>query len=222
MPLTKAVGNMYSFVTHTKNYIRGKCPIGCEYCYVPHTRAKRFYEGEPRLIEKELHENLGTDKFIFVGSMFDMWHNSIPNDWIDKILRHCKDHRDNKYLFQSKNPERFACFNVDGDYPLSTIFGTTLESNRVKGFTERCMALAQLRYGPSEPRVMISIEPIMRFDLDELVGPIQYLSPSFVTIGADSKGHEMLVPTKHDLKCLIAKLATFTRVIQKDNLRRLL
>jgi hypothetical protein len=34
MPLKKATGNMYSWITHTWNAIRGKCGFNCSYCFV--------------------------------------------------------------------------------------------------------------------------------------------------------------------------------------------
>ena len=29
MPLNKSTGNMYSFITHTWNTVKGECPHGC-------------------------------------------------------------------------------------------------------------------------------------------------------------------------------------------------
>ena len=62
MPLNKAKGNMYpaEIVTSTFNAIRGECYYrqSCGYCYVPHTRAARYYEGPPTLNDKELKVNL--------------------------------------------------------------------------------------------------------------------------------------------------------------------
>ena len=34
MPLNKSTGNMYDFITHTWNTIKGECPHGCSYCYM--------------------------------------------------------------------------------------------------------------------------------------------------------------------------------------------
>lgn len=31
MPLNKSTGNMYKFITHTWNTIKGECPHGCSY-----------------------------------------------------------------------------------------------------------------------------------------------------------------------------------------------
>ena len=102
--MKKQTGNMYSFVSHTHNVIMGKCSYDCSYCYM-----KVFPQGELRLSEKALEEDLGKDNFIFVGSSTDMFADNVPKEWILKVLKKCKEH-DNKYLFQTKNPKRFKEF----------------------------------------------------------------------------------------------------------------
>lgn len=57
--LNKQKGNMYGFVTHTWNVIKGKCPHDCEYCYM-----KVFPQGELRFDEKELKSFLDGGKLI--------------------------------------------------------------------------------------------------------------------------------------------------------------
>ena len=54
MSLNKQSGNIYPFVTHTWNPIRGHCPHQSTYYYM-----KKFRVGNPRLEEKEFTTNLG-------------------------------------------------------------------------------------------------------------------------------------------------------------------
>ncbi len=68
----KNKGNMYDFVTHRWNPIKGKCPHECAYCYM-----KRFPLGPLHLDEKELRTDLGSGNFIFVGSGTDMWAEEV-------------------------------------------------------------------------------------------------------------------------------------------------
>ena len=49
MGLNKQKGNMYAFVTHTWNPIRGKCPHDCSYCYM-----KVYPQSDLRFVEKEM------------------------------------------------------------------------------------------------------------------------------------------------------------------------
>ena len=96
MGLNKQSGNMYPFVTHTWNPIRGRCPHQCYYCYMKH-----FKVGNLRLEEKELQINLGNSNFIFVGSSTDMWAADVASEWIRRVLEHTNKYN-NTYLFQTK------------------------------------------------------------------------------------------------------------------------
>jgi hypothetical protein len=213
MGLNKQRGNMYPFVDCTWNVIKGKCPHDCSYCYM-----KVFRLPELHFDEKELKVDLGEGNFIFVGSSCDMWAERIPSAWIDLILEKCQAHH-NWYLFQSKNPGRFHPYLVVA--PLHSVFGTTIESNRSE------VGLAPLPYYRYKAmwelpgHKMVSIEPVMDFELYTMVKWIQDIAPDFVSIGADSKGHHLPEPSPDKLNKLIEELAKFTEVKIKDNLRRL-
>jgi hypothetical protein len=49
----------------------------------------------------------------------------------------------------------------------------------------------------------------------------QDLNPEFVTIGADSKGHNLVEPSWERIEVLIDNLSAFTEIRQKTNLERL-
>lgn len=70
---------------------------------------------------------------------------------------------------------------------------------------------------------MISIEPVMDFDLDVFADWIRDINPKFVSIGADSKFRiKLQEPSKEKLESLIVILKTFTEVKNKDNVKRLM
>ena len=100
MPLNKADGNMFGFVTHTWNAIKGKCLHLCLYCFMIALNIRFYKWGDIRLDEKELRISLGKDNFIFVGSSTDMWAANVPSEWIVRVLDRC-DEFDNRFLFQS-------------------------------------------------------------------------------------------------------------------------
>ena len=82
MPLNKSTGNMYDFITHTWNTIKGECPHGCSYCYM-----KRWGKQPPlHFDEKELKTKLGIGNFIFIGSSCDMFAESIPENWVNQTI----------------------------------------------------------------------------------------------------------------------------------------
>lgn len=226
MPLNKQRGNMYPWITHTYNPIRG-CLHGCIYCYV---KSIPNYNSKPRLVEKELTINLSKDNTIFIGSASDMFGDWIPDDWIKKVLKHT--HRFyNTYLFQTKNPRRFKDFY--NWFPYKTILGTTIETNRdyklskAPLFDERVIWMQKMSMGTyifngRSFDTMVSIEPIVQFDLKEMVTGISAIRPKFVSIGADSKDHGLLEPSCGEVWELLRILRKFTEVRIKNNLRRLL
>lgn len=212
MTINKQTGQMYPWVTHTWNTIKGKCPHDCLYCYM-----KIYKQPELHLDEKEFKTDLGQGKTIFVGSSCDMWAKGIPREWISRTLDCC--HPGNKYLFQTKNPSRFSEFLL----PKDTLLGITLESNRCSNTSKSpCPQFRVRDFQIGRYPKMVSIEPIMDFDLDELVAMIKLIQPVFVSIGADSKGHHLPEPTGDKIRALIVGLQQFTEVKQKSNLSRLL
>jgi len=216
MGLNKQKGNMYAFVTHTWNPIRGKCPHDCSYCYM-----RTYPQGDFRFVEKEMETNLGEGNFIFVGSSTDMWVGETLGDWVLNTLRHCCKYPLNRYLFQSKNPARFLPF-IDF-MPADFILGTTIETNRdyevSQAPTPEARALAM--YDLPMPK-MISIEPIMNFDMEVMMRWISDIKPEFVSVGADSKGHKLPEPDPLKIAMLVKTLKEITTVKVKDNLKRLL
>lgn len=217
--LNKQKGNMYGFVTHTSNPIKGICLHDCNYCFM-----KRFGNLKPiRLVERELEVDIGTGKVIFVGSSTDMFANNIPSEWIMKVLKHCQNY-DNTYLFQTKNPKRFHEFK---DYfPTKTILCITLETNYIdtksKNAPSTYSRKAQFEnLDWHEDSKMVTIEPIMEFKIDIMVKWIKDINPFQVNIGADSQHHNLPEPNAEKIQQLIKKLERFTNVNLKPNLKRL-
>ena len=103
----------------------------------------------------------------------------------------------------------------------NTILGTTIETNRK---TPSKAPHTQNRRDAMKDiynRKMVTIEPIMDFDLEILVDWIRLIKPEFVNIGADSKGHNLPEPSWDKIQRLIEKLEKFTKVNLKDNLQRI-
>ena len=220
MTLNISKGNMYPFITHTWNTVKGKCPHDCFYCYM-----KRFGEQKPiRFDDAELKTDLGEGNFIFVGSSCDMWAEEIKNKWILDTLIHCNKFK-NKYLFQSKNPQRFI--NFISQFPPNIILGTTIETDAKFGFlgnvphpNDRALALSKLSMFF---RTMVTVEPIFVFDPIRLLNLICMCSPEWVNIGADSQGHNLPEPSSDKIHALIDTLRDANIEVKlKSNLKRLM
>jgi hypothetical protein len=183
---------------------------------------RRFKLSAIHLKEDELKVCLGEGKIIFVGSSTDMFASNVPKKWITAVLDKCRDH-DNTYLFQTKNPWRFHYF--PGEFLEKSIFGTTLESDIHYPYITKATppfdrVAAMINLGPK--RKMISIEPIMKFRHEVFIEWIRKISPEFVSIGADSKGHGLPEPSSEEIVQLILELEMFTSIKLKKNLARIL
>ena len=219
MGLNESKGDMYEWVTHTWNAIKGACPHDCSYCYM-----KRWGELNPaRLDESEFKTDLGKGNFIFVGSSCDMFAEDVPYEWIIKTIQHLNKF-DNTYLFQSKNPKYFDALPIHEVEKF--VLCTTIETNRVypeimRNSPDPVVRAWDFAHIPIEEKY-ITIEPIMDFDLYSLVSMIRYSYPIQVNIGADSGKNNLPEPTAEKIMALIDELEPFTVVKQKQNLKRLL
>jgi DNA repair photolyase len=184
-------------------------------------------KGENYLDLVEFNTNFGSDKIIFVGSGNDMFAADIPKRWIIRTLNHCAGFSENEYFFQSKNPARFAEFFKAGGSIASKGLCTTIETNRwypeimqnAPTPQERAKAMTEIS---KTMKTYVTIEPIMDFDLEEMVQLIRKCNPVQVNIGADSKECNLPEPDKGKILTLINELQKFTTIEKKDNLWRLL
>jgi len=220
MGLNKSQGNMYDFVTHTWNTIKGSCYHDCSYCYM-----KRWGNQKPvRFDSKELKTDLGSGNIIFVGSSCDMFASDIPEEWILKTLKHCENF-DCKYLFQTKNPERFMDYIDAAVISDKSVLCTTIESNRwyphIMCNSPRPEQRARWMSEIDCIDKYVTIEPILDFGVNEMVDLIQKCNPVQVNIGADSGGNKLPEPSWHKVQALIQELKKFTVISNKKNLSRL-
>lgn len=218
--LRESKGNMYDFVTHTWNPIKGKCPHDCSYCYM-----KRWGEQKPlRLDEKEMKTDLGSGNFIFVGSSTDIFAKEVNIDWKIDVINYCNTFPENKYLLQTKNPIGLhdGRLFIKENYVLCT----TIESNRqyydIRSFAPSPWYRAYSMSLFTDNKKYVTIEPIIDFDLDEMVELIKMCNPVQVNIGADSGRNNLPEPSRDKLIGLISQLQEFTTIHKKSNLERLL
>jgi len=229
MPLRKAAGNMYDFVTHTWNPVKGKCGYECSYCYVKRI-ANRFNrpQKEPGIDRKAFCANHGSGNHIFVCSTCDLFHDDISALWIGTLLDTTKQFPGNKYLWHTKNPARALEFQDRfGDNDMLCV---TIESNihrpQISKAPPPLDRLSALRRGWEKPW-MLTVEPVMDFNLDVFLGALGWLldcgkMPVQVNIGADSGGNKLPEPSPEKLRALIEWLEPRTKAHLKKNLGRLL
>jgi DNA repair photolyase len=188
---------------------------------------KRWGEQKPiRFDEREMRTDLGSEKFIFVGSSCDLFAQDIPDEWICRVFERCRRFNGNSYLFQTKNPQRLTT----AYFGLSSAFDkicTTIETDRflpeIMGNAplpiHRALGLAQL--ADDGVKTMVTIEPIIDFDLEKMLNLIRITKAGQVNIGADSGHNGLPEPPAEKISELITELSRFTKVIQKKNLKRI-
>lgn len=208
--------NMYT-TTQTWNPFKG-CEFDCVYC-VPsfQKQAKRqmhvchdCYTYSPHCHEDRLTK-IPSSPTIFVCGNADI--SFCPPDFTRRIIQQITErnvHAPRKtYYFQSKQPAYFAEFL--GEFPGNVILLTTLETNRDAGYeqvskapppSERYRQFLALDF----PRKVVTIEPLLDFDLAIFAGWIRRLQPEYVWLGFNSKPQSVTLPEPTEEKA--QRLAT--------------
>lgn len=224
MALNKQKGDMYPWITHTWNPIRG-CIHDCAYCYL---KSIPRFDMTPRLSEPCFSDKLGSGRTIFCGSSADMWCKRVPDEWIDRVLDYIVKYSDNDYLFQTKCPYRYLVYeDIMPSYRTNVILGTTIETNRPmtaysKAPSPIARALPMAQLSGRGAKTMVSVEPIFDFDFDDFMDILVGIAPSFISFGAVTKGHEIPEPSPDKAWELIESLqeGEGMEVLVKPNFER--
>jgi len=94
----------------------------------------------------------GFGKTIFVCSMADLFGEWVPDEWIQKVFKACKEASNHRYLFLTKNPARYLELAQKGLLPDDDIFwyGSTATSPETPVFFS------------DKHHTFVSIEPILK------------------------------------------------------------
>jgi len=208
---------MFDMINATWNPVVG-CLHWCSYCWarrLAETKLKnveRYRDGfEPKLVEKELNRRFHK-KYVFAVDMGDLFGDWVPSEWILKVIEAIKNSPSSYFLFLTKNPKRYMEFlNV---YPENVVLGATIETNRnypvskAPSTTERYNFMKELSF----KNKIVSIEPIMDFDLEAFAEWVRNINPVMVHVGYDNYNNKLPEPTLFKTKQLIGTLGSFTRV----------
>jgi protein gp37 len=175
----------------TWNPVRGctKISPGCKHCYAE-TFAERFrgVPGHPfelgfdlRLVPDKLEEPLRwrRPQRIFVNSMSDLFHEGVPEDYIEAVVEVMKRADWHIYQVLTKRSERMASLlqsRFRSAAKLAHIWWGVSVENRKQGLPR----IDSLRSSPSEIR-FLSIEPLL-----EDLGSINLKGIDWVIVGGES------------------------------------
>ena len=183
---------MYADSVGSINFYVG-CRHGCRYCvpsfqaqmkrqrkrcdlcyqYVPHPHLGRLLRPPPRTPD---------GSFVFFPSASD-WA-FIPRDVAEIAYAYMETWHHRTFLLQTKDPAHVPLVSI----PENAILGTTLETNRPTVDVSNAPSTASRAYTLScwSARRMVTVEPIMDFDLELFAQMIRSVNPWRVYVGYDS------------------------------------
>ena len=162
-----------------------KISAGCKHCYAENM-AKRLqamgtsgYENgfKLTLLPQRLEDPLQRKKptIYFVNSMSDLFHESIPDAYIERVFTVIRDTPHHTYQILTKRAARLARFFKNRDVPKNAWLGVSVE-NRKHGVPR----IDYLRQVPARIR-FLSVEPLL-----EDVGELNLKDIHWVIVGGES------------------------------------
>jgi protein gp37 len=230
-------GNMYDWVDMANaNPLLGECSHKCKYCYVEKLKKRskvlrERYSGAIRLDEKLLKKKFrnGTR---FLCSCNDLFAENVPDGYISLILEWAASQENVRWVVQTKNPKRMQkwmeVYKVPNLHKHNSTFvwGATIETNRK---TQSPFVDSHISDAPNPAdRVIkglnfITLEPMLDFDLRELVEILSFADPEFINIGADSGNNHLPEPPPEKIKDLVQMCGDLDiEIRKKSNLERIM
>jgi DNA repair photolyase len=197
-----------SFQRQLKRWARKNCP-GC-YEFTPHTHPERLDQSLPRTKYMQ---------FIFTCSSGDIAFCS--TEYLEKIIARIQSEPDKTFLIQSKDPRTFNRVI----FPKNVILGTTLETNRDKLCEGTSKAPKPSQRYKDFAKVdhllkMVTIEPVIDFDLDVMINWVENINPCMVWLGYDSGKNKLPEPELEKVKSLHWQLAKKGFVVILKTIRK--
>jgi DNA repair photolyase len=222
----KTNGKMFNIVTVTWNPISG-CFFNCVYCWAKElalTKLKnshRYSRGfKPSLNESEFRLKFSSGDLVFVSDMGDMFGDFIPEAWIKRVLDHIRQFPEADFLFMTKNPKRYL--TLLPYIPRNAILGVTIETTKDEIMQNDKISIAPLptkRYEAMKAldwdKKMLSIEPILDFDLNTFTKWIDEINPFIIYVGYDNYSNKLREPTLKETTKLLNMLPETSLVIRK-------
>jgi len=173
---------------HTWNPVTGctKLSPGCKHCYAE-TMTKRLvamgasgYENgfeltlHPDRLEHPLRRKSATT--FFVNSMSDLFHEDVPDEFIEKVLDVCRRTPQHTYQVLTKRAERLPVFFAARACPPNMWLGVSVEDKKYG-----VPRIAQLRKVKTAAVRFLSVEPLL-----ENVGKLDLRGMDWVIVGGES------------------------------------
>lgn len=167
---------------------------------------------------------------IFVCSMADLFGDWVPDEWIDSVIRATQEARQHRYLFLTKNPERYdewlERFEESKIQGLDEIedcwFGASASNNEQLERANRSRAI-WLSIEPIREHIDTEEDQFMEF-VQTPAGEIERARWAWVVIGAEtgnSKGK--VIPRKEWIDEIVQECDYYkTPIFMKESLRSIM
>lgn len=167
------------------------------FCFDP--TFHRYKLDEPQRMKK--------GKTIFVCSMADLFGDWVPDSWIEEVFGACEKAPQHRYLFLTKNPERYSRLVNNNKLPQrdNMWYGTSVTRTGDKYFSSQ------------EHRTFLSIEPMLE---ETVIVFADAARVDWIIIGAETGNRKDKVVPKAEWINRISKTAALleTPVFHKDSL----
>ena len=225
------MSRMFDVVTHTWNPVVG-CTHRCRYCWarrlVEEGRLKsRYGDFKPKFYPERLRK-IPMKGYVFVVDMGDLFSDGVPDEWIIKVLNHIRKFPNTYFLLLTKNPKRYLAFGRVLEEIDNVVLGATIETDldslylkhRISKAPLPCSRLQCMELLSVTSRTMISIEPIIDFDLNIFPDLIVKAEPEFVYVGYDNYGNKLPEPSLRKTMELIDMLKEHGITVYTKTLRK--
>ena len=171
----------------TWNPITGctKMSVGCAHCYaeVMTRRLKamgvaKYQNGfAVTLHEEALNEprKWRNPRTIFVCSMSDLFHEDVPFEFVDKVMKVIVDTPQHRYQLLTKRADRMEAFFQTREVPRNVWLGVTVEVKTSK------VRIKKLRSIKNAPIKFLSCEPLL-----EDLGELDLTGVDWIIVGGES------------------------------------
>lgn len=200
----------------TINPVKGLCPMACPYCYA-RAMYKRF-----KWLETvrwyppawDLVDTLKKPSRIFVGSTFELFLDSLPENWMEYNLLTVKKYPQHTFLFLTKQPQNLIKWSPFPDNCWVGVSVTTKAQLRP--------AIWKLSDIQCNKR-FLSLEPLLENVLDQVLPAEWDDDIDWVIVGQQTPIRKTNLPklkwiARIEASCKVANIPLF----QKNNLKSLL
>lgn len=101
---------------------------------------------------------------IFVCSMADLFGDWVPDEWIEAVFKACEKALQHRYLFLTKNPQRYVALYALDKLPLRDNMWYGASVTTPEQAEETAKRFGKLPCSPKQANTFLSVEPML-FDI---------------------------------------------------------